>query len=183
MYRLILRRGDDSQAKFAERIPVYGVKRERLKLLRRSDFDRPYLSDPIEDIRSVGKWPCRCLTVESESSFIVNDFVVHNSGGKDQALNTVKRLIGFRVRTLVARGSKEVRADEFSVQVNAGNVHLPEELREGGSWIGWAADFVDELRHFPFSTYKDIVDSSSGAVSLLVNRPQRCGALRRKQHA
>lgn len=105
------------------------------------------------------------------------------SGGKDQALNTVKRLIGFRVRTLVARGSKEVRADEFSVQVNAGNVYLPEELREGGSWIGWAADFVDELRHFPFSTYKDIVDSSSGAVSLLVNRPQRCGALRRKQHA
>lgn len=104
-------------------------------------------------------------------------------GGKESAEGTVRRLMGFRVRVLVPRGDKALRADEFSVQVNGGNVWMPETMWVGdpatntGSWVGWAADYVEELKHFPHSTYKDQVDASSGFLSCVVHGRRRVGGL------
>src|ERR1044072_1149968 len=101
------------------------------------------------------------------------------SGGKDSALATLQRLPGFRVRIVPARGDKAVRADEFSVQVNGGNVWLPSNLLVPGTspreWVGWARDYVDELAHFPFSATDDQVDGSSGAFNLAWRKKRRAG--------
>lgn len=99
------------------------------------------------------------------------------SGGKDSAVATVKRLRGWRVRVLRAVGKKEIRADEFSVQVNAGQVYIPEKYRQGSSWTGWALNFVDELKHWPFSTYKDQGDAAGGAFTMLESTKRHVGVL------
>jgi predicted phage terminase large subunit-like protein len=103
------------------------------------------------------------------------------SGGKDSAVGTVSRLQGWKVVVLPARGSKELRADEFSVQVNNGNVWLPESFRTESGWAGWAKDYVDELRHWPFSTYKDQGDASGGAYTVLVVKRRRVGPVRHRR--
>jgi predicted phage terminase large subunit-like protein len=89
------------------------------------------------------------------------------SGGKDQVRGSARRLRGFRVVTLVSRGKKETRAEEFSVQVNAGNVWLPEQFRQGNDWTGWAKEYIEELRYWPFAAWKDQGDASAGAFSIL----------------
>jgi predicted phage terminase large subunit-like protein len=87
------------------------------------------------------------------------------SGGKESAEASVRNLAGWRVRVHkvgASDGSKVTRADPFSVQVNAGNVYLAE-----GSWH---EDLVDEMRHFPFSRYKDQIDACSGAFLMLTRK-------------
>lgn len=86
------------------------------------------------------------------------------SGGKESAQGTLRRLAGYRVIIDRPVGNKELRADPFAVQVNGGNVRMVRGE--------WNRDFLDELRFFPFSKYKDQVDSSSGAFALLT-RPRR----------
>lgn len=84
------------------------------------------------------------------------------SGGKESAENTVRNLLGFSVRVIRPSGDKVTRADPFSVQVNSGNVYMAPG--------NWNADYLSELRYFPFSRYKDQVDSTSMAFSLLTRR-------------
>jgi predicted phage terminase large subunit-like protein len=63
------------------------------------------------------------------------------SGGKESAENTQ----GPGPLSLLRRqdyGSKEVRAERFAAQVQAGNVYLVAG--------GWHRDFVDELESFPY---------------------------------
>lgn len=81
------------------------------------------------------------------------------SGGKESAQGTIRRLAGFSIHVDIPKGRKELRADPYSVQVNAGNVYLVD--RE------WATEYVDELKYFPRSRYKDQVDASSGAFAWL----------------
>ncbi len=81
------------------------------------------------------------------------------SGGKDSIRASIKNLDGFSVYADVPRGDKVFRADPFSVQVNIGNVEMME--------APWNNDFIDEMRFFPKSTYKDQVDAASGAYSKL----------------
>lgn len=81
------------------------------------------------------------------------------SGGKESAENTVKNLAGFVCRVDKVTGSKEVRADPFSSQVNIGNVVL---LR--GAWNN---EYLSEARKFPVGKYKDQIDASSGAFNKL----------------
>lgn len=90
------------------------------------------------------------------------------SGGKESAANTVKNLMGFRVVVDVPKGDKVLRADPFSAQVNGGNVWLLEGE--------WNSDYIDEMRYFPFSTYKDQIDASSGAFALLTGYRDKVGA-------
>jgi predicted phage terminase large subunit-like protein len=170
MYRLVINRSDDSQGRFASLIPVYGKKAERLSQIGRRDFDKPYLADPIVRIESVGKLPCRCIEVEEGHSFIVNDLIVHNSGGKESAEGTLRNLTGFVVVVDRPTGDKETRADPFSVQVNAGNVYMVV--------APWNKDYLDEMRFFPFSTTKDQIDASAGALGVLTKARKRVGALR-----
>lgn len=103
------------------------------------------------------------------------------SGGRDSAVATVKRLIGYRVRPIPASGSKETRADEFSNAVNNGIVFLPQSMRQDGLWMGWAKEYVEELTYWPFSTFKDQGDASGGAFNLLARTRVRVGPLRPSQ--
>lgn len=91
------------------------------------------------------------------------------SGGKESAEATVRRLAGFSVTIDRPTGSKDTRADPFAVQVNGGNVNLLS--------APWNHAYIEELRFFPFSKYKDQVDGSSGAFAILV-RKKKVGAFR-----
>lgn len=94
------------------------------------------------------------------------------SGGKDSAGDTVRRLAGFNVKIHKvgkSDGDKELRADGFSTQVNAGNVYLIK--------ADWNAAYINELMHFPMSKYKDQVDASSGAFFFLAQPKIVIGAM------
>jgi predicted phage terminase large subunit-like protein len=91
------------------------------------------------------------------------------SGGKESAESTIRNLAGFVVRANRPSGDKAMRADPFSSQVNGGNVML-----KTGEWN---KAYIDELRYFPASRYKDQVDASSGAFSLLNQRQVVIGAI------
>lgn len=86
------------------------------------------------------------------------------SGGKESAENTVRNLAGFSINVDHPVGDKVYRADPYSVQVNNGNVLL---------LVGdWNKEFIEEHRHFPFSTYKDQVDSAGAAFAALTGKKQ-----------
>jgi predicted phage terminase large subunit-like protein len=93
-------------------------------------------------------------------------------GGKESAENTVRRLAGFRVHVSIPKGDKALRADPFSTQVNAGNVVIQP--------AAWNKVFVDEMKHFPLSKYKDQIDAAAGAFSYLSQGRMRIGGLKRK---
>ena len=92
------------------------------------------------------------------------------SGGKESAENTVRNLMGYTVMIIKPTGDKTVRAEPFSTQVNAGNVSLPKKH--------WTAAYIEELMFFPDSTYKDQVDASGGAFTLVSKPKVRAGAIR-----
>lgn len=72
---------EDEASRFLTTIPIFGRKRDLLgsyKPLRRV-FDSEYISDEIISIEDFGGSRCRCLTVDGDSTFTANDFVVHNS--------------------------------------------------------------------------------------------------------
>jgi len=81
------------------------------------------------------------------------------SGGKESAQATITNLAGFTSIAERPVGDKIYRADPYSVQVNNGNV-----LLLNGDWN---AEFIEEHRFFPFSTYKDQVDAAGAAFSKL----------------
>lgn len=84
------------------------------------------------------------------------------SGGKESAEGTIRNLGGYLAYAERPTGDKAFRADPFSVQVNNGNVML---------LIGnWHRDFIEELRFFPASTYKDQTDAAAGAFSHLTQK-------------
>jgi len=81
------------------------------------------------------------------------------SGGKESAEGTIKNLAGYTIRAERATGDKAVRAEPYSVQVEAGNVRL---IRGD-----WNQAYIDEVKTFPVGKYKDQVDASSGAFNKL----------------
>lgn len=91
------------------------------------------------------------------------------SSGKDAALGTIKKLAGYRVRAVRPTGDKELRADPFAVQANAGNVAVVQ-----GEWV---AAYLEELRFFPKGRLKDQVDASSGAFGMLTQHKVRVGGM------
>lgn len=93
------------------------------------------------------------------------------SAGIDSAKATAKMLAGYLVFPEPATGSKELRADTASVQVNVGNVHTAIKGKV-------LEDFKNEMLFFPNGKHDDQIDSFSGAFSLLVNRKPKLGVLR-----
>lgn len=77
------------------------------------------------------------------------------SGGMESAQATVTLLAGFPVFVDKVTGSKEVRAEPFAAQAEAGNVRLVR--------APWNGAFLDEITAFPNGRYSDQVDGASGA--------------------
>jgi len=89
------------------------------------------------------------------------------SGGKESAENSVRSLLGFVVDIDIPRGDKVRRAGPFSTQVNSNNVYLAQ--------ADWNKAYINELALFPNGRFKDQVDASSGACSLLTAPRGRIG--------
>jgi predicted phage terminase large subunit-like protein len=89
------------------------------------------------------------------------------SGGKESAQSTVRNLAGFNIRAQRATGDKEVRAEPYSVQVEAGNVLLVRGP--------WNQTFIDEHKTFPRSGFKDQIDAASGAFNKVARPAGRPG--------
>lgn len=91
------------------------------------------------------------------------------SGGQESAENTIRTLAGYTVIVDNPKGDKTLRADPLSTQVNVGNVYMVK--------APWNKVLIEELKHFPFSTYKDQVDALSAAFARLFKPKRRVGAL------
>jgi predicted phage terminase large subunit-like protein len=125
----------------------------------------------IEDVKR-GRWATNereqiILETANADGFGVDVYIEQEpgSGGKDSADGTIRNLAGFIIRTDKPSGSegdKTRRADAYSVQVNNGAFMILNGI--------WNRDFIEEHRFFPFSTYKDQVDASSGAFNKLVGK-------------
>lgn len=89
------------------------------------------------------------------------------SGGKESAEATIKNLAGFKVYADKVTGDKVTRAEPFAAQAMAGNVKIKE-----GTWNKF---YLDCLTSFPFGTYADPVDASSGAFNKLTGQWKTMG--------
>lgn len=91
------------------------------------------------------------------------------SSGKESVERSCHQLalLGYVAKPDKVTGPKEIRADTFAVSVNSGQVIIVP--------APWNTDFVDEMRFFPFSRYKDQIDSASGLFSRLSTRRLRVG--------
>ena len=83
------------------------------------------------------------------------------SGGKESAEDSVRRFKQFDVRLDKVTGSKEVRAEPYAAQVQAGQVSIKA--------AEWNRDFLDEHEQFPMGKYKDQVDATAGAYNKLAS--------------
>lgn len=72
----------DNVARFAKTIKLAHEKDDRIRKARRRrfDFDREIYGEVIDEIGSIGRKACRCLTVEGDKSFTANGVAVHNTG-------------------------------------------------------------------------------------------------------
>ena len=91
------------------------------------------------------------------------------SGGKDSAEATVRMLAGFSAQPDKVTGAKEVRAEPFAAQWQAGNVRMVA--------ADWNRSYLDEHEHFPAGKYKDQVDASSGAFNRIASKYKYDGTL------
>ncbi len=93
------------------------------------------------------------------------------SGGKESAQATNRNLSGYRVEADHPTGHKEVRAEAFASQVGNGFVTLIDSGWQGST----INEFLEELEMFPYGTYADQVDCSSGAFNKLNAVKPRAG--------
>lgn len=91
--------------------------------------------------------------------------------GKGQAAAFIRLLAGFTVVTELESGSKEVRADPFSSQWNAGNVQV---LRDTEA-RRWNRAYLAEMESFPQGKFDDQVDGTSKAFNLLAEQGNKRG--------
>jgi predicted phage terminase large subunit-like protein len=79
--------------------------------------------------------------------------------GKEQAQSYIKWLSGYDVTAKIESGSKEVRAEPFAAQWQAGNIDI--------LIAPWNNMLFDQYESFPESQLKDMVDAGSSAFSEL----------------
>ena len=90
------------------------------------------------------------------------------SGGVESTNNTIKNLAGFHVIGKRVTGDKESRAYAFASQVGVqGHVHVLNRH--------WTKEYIEELRFFPHSKYKDQVDASSLAFNRMARTKKIVG--------
>jgi predicted phage terminase large subunit-like protein len=88
------------------------------------------------------------------------------SSGKESAENTMRNLAGFNVVADKVTGAKEVRAQPFIAQVQAGTVLYVTKISGG-----WVHDFLAEAEAWPNGHYRDQIDAASGAYAWLIKEP------------
>ncbi len=119
------------------------------------------LPDRIIKIEDGGRLLCRCLTVPSEGSFLVNDLIVSNSGGKESTELSLKRLARFGYRAARPSDKKGTRLLPFLAQCEAGNVFIVK--------APWSQPYLAELLSWSETArVKDQADASSGAINQLL---------------
>lgn len=89
------------------------------------------------------------------------------STGEESFRHIARRLAGFKIKEYAPTGSKEVRAEPWSDQVNAKNVRLVED----GTWD--INNYIKEHKLFPKGKYKDQVDASAAAFLILAEQRMR----------
>lgn len=90
------------------------------------------------------------------------------SGGKESAESSIKNLAGFKAYAERVTGSKELRAEPYSAQVEVANVAVFN--------ADWTRDFIAEHEKFPTGRFKDQVDAAGGAFSKAAAASKRAGA-------
>lgn len=153
---LRLAQREDAVGIFARTVPIYhSTKAQRLRewsgASMTARFPAQWIADKVVRIEDGGARSCRCLAVADAHSFVVEDVVVHNSQKRHMAVN----LAGLDFTITPETGDKTDRAIPFASMCNAGNVRLVKGP--------WNKAYIEELRNFPGSTYKDQVDASSRA--------------------
>ena len=100
-------------------------------------------------------------TAEMDGIGTIQDFPQDpGQAGKDQAQTIAQYLIGFNVRYSVESGDKELRAEPLSAQAEAGNIKIVRGE--------WNQQYIDEIKLFPNSKFKDQVDATSRAFHRIV---------------
>lgn len=124
----------------------------------------------------VGQWgsakreAIKLQTAEEDGRFVeIGQEIEGGSSGKDSYRATSRMLAGYKIRGYRAVGSKEIRADTFSRQVNDGNVGMVK--------AAWNAKLVTQLQYFPAGAHDDIVDGLSGAFTMIFRRRRKARAL------
>lgn len=90
------------------------------------------------------------------------------SGGKESAERSVAMLAGYPAKADPVRGSKEIRAEPYAAQQQAGHVLVFNAL--------WTQEFIDEHEVFPNGKFKDQVDSTAGAFAKCVTKTYKYDA-------
>jgi predicted phage terminase large subunit-like protein len=101
---------------------------------------------------------------------------IEQEGGSDGSHEYLLRQLpmGYPAIIVKPKGDKAVRAQPFANEVNKGNVFLAP-----GDWHG---DFINEMKFFPYGSFLDQIDASSGALEMLSLRKRRKGAIRSRYH-
>lgn len=81
------------------------------------------------------------------------------SGGLESAQATIANLAGFIIKADRPTGDKVLRARPLAAQAEAGNVKIKN--------APWAREYLDRMAAFPFGTYKDDADATSGGFNKL----------------
>jgi predicted phage terminase large subunit-like protein len=79
--------------------------------------------------------------------------------GKVQTEDIIALLRGYSVKAETQSGSKELRAEPLASQVEIGKVSVLKRV--------WTKAWLDELRFFPKSKFKDQVDATASAFNEL----------------
>ena len=131
------------------RFYILHVKRGQWKTDERMQIQRATAVSDREDIKEIS-----CMQIHKGEP---------GSGGKDQGENFIKLMSGFPCMTKRDTGPKEVRADPFSCQVNAGNVYMVDG--------DWNQEFVEELRVAPNGANDDQWDAAATAFNWIELQP------------
>jgi predicted phage terminase large subunit-like protein len=122
----------------------------------------------VEDVRWLRGSPyeveCAIVeTAEADGYDVVQDIPQDpGQAGKSQKSYIASKLAGYTVKFSPETGSKEVRAEPFAAQAQAGNVYLVR--------ANWTDAYLDEAESFPVGTLKDRIDASSRAFGGLVGK-------------
>ena len=91
------------------------------------------------------------------------------SGGKESAEATVTNLAGFIIKADRPTGDKVLRARPLAAAAENGNVKVKN--------ASWTRDYLDRMGAFPYGTYKDDADATSGGFNkLATNQTLTAGA-------